>query len=255
MRPSKVRPSLPALVKTMDLVVARENTEGFYADRNMFKGSGEFMPTEDVALAVRKITRRGCRRIAEAAFKLAVKRRKHVTAVHKGNVLHLSEGLFEEQVRRAAAAHPDVSVDDMHVDAAVAHVVRSPERFDVIVTTNMFGDIVSNLAAELSGSMGLAGSLNHGDAHAMAQAAHGSAPELEGKDAGNPAGLMLSAAMLLEWLGERHGRSDLVAASAAFDRAIEDTLANPAQRTRDLGGTLGTAAFGRAVADKLRVRG
>ena len=251
MRPSRVRPALPSIARAMDLVVARENTEGFYADRNMFRGSGEFMPTEDVALAVCKITRRGCRRIAEAAFKLASRRRKKVTAVHKANVLHLSEGLFEEEVRRAASAYPDIAVDDMHVDAACAHVVRSPERFDVIVTTNMFGDIISNIAAELSGSMGLAASLNHGDEHAMAQAAHGSAPELAGKDQGNPAGLMLSTAMLLDWMGERHGRRDLVAAGECFAQAIEDVLADPSVRTPDLGGTSGTAAVGEAIAASL----
>jgi len=254
MRPSKVRASLPAIARAMDLVVARENTEGFYADRNMFRGSGEFMPTEDVALAVRKITRRGCRRIAEAAFKLAARRRKHVTAVHKANVLHMSEGLFEEEVRRAAAAYPGVALDDMHVDAACAHIVRSPEQFDVIVTTNMFGDIISNIAAELSGSMGLAASLNHGDHHAMAQAAHGSAPELAGKDQGNPAGLMLSTAMLLDWMGERHGRRDLIAAGVSFAQAVEDALADPSVRTPDIGGSSGTAAFGHAVVKRLQSR-
>ncbi len=250
-RPSKVRPGIPAIAKQMDLVVVRENTEGFYADRNMFRGSGEFMPTEDVALAVRKITRQGCHRIAEAAFDLATRRRKHVTAVHKGNVLHLSEGLFEEEVRKVAARYPAVTVDDMHIDAACSHLVRTPEHFDVIVTTNMFGDIMSNIAAEMSGSMGLASSLNRGDKHAVAQSAHGSAPDIAGKGIANPAALMMSVAMLLEWLGERHQRRELVAAGQQMAEAVETALVTPSEQTVDLGGTLGTAAFGKAVAARL----
>jgi 3-isopropylmalate dehydrogenase len=251
-RPSRVRPGIPAMAKAMDLVVMRENTEGFYADRNMYKGGGEFMPTEDVALAIRKITRQGCRRIAEAGFELAARRRQHVTAVHKANVLHLSEGLFEEEVQRVAARYPNVAVDDMHIDAACSHLIRTPEHFDVIVTTNMFGDIMSNIAAEMSGSMGLASSLNRGDAHAVAQSAHGSAPDIAGKDLANPAALMLSTAMLLEWLGERHQRRDLTAAGQQMASAVEAALVTPAEQTVDLGGKLGTAAFGRAVAARLQ---
>lgn len=249
-RPSKVRPGIPAVAARMDLVVMRENTEGFYADRSMFAGNGEFMPTPDLALAVRKITRAGCRRIIAAAFDVAAERRRRVTAVHKSNVLRVSDGLFMEEFERAAQARPGFAVDDHHIDAACAQLIRTPEAFDVIVTTNMYGDILSNVASELAGSLGLAASLNYGDAHAVAQAAHGSAPDIEGKGIGNPTGLMLSAAMLLGWLGRRHGRGDLASAGRRLDEAVEATLASGA-RTPDLGGTLSTEAFARAVEARL----
>ena len=161
-RPSRVRIGVPAMAGAMDLVIVRENTEGFYADRNMFAGSGEFMPTEDVALAVRKITAHGSQRIARSAFELASTRRKRVVAVHKGNVLKLSEGLFLDQVRAVAAEYPDVELDEILIDAMAAHLVRRPGDFDVIVTTNMYGDILSDQAAELSGGLGLGGSINAG---------------------------------------------------------------------------------------------
>ncbi|MBT7944244.1 MAG: isocitrate/isopropylmalate dehydrogenase family protein, partial [Alphaproteobacteria bacterium] len=176
-RPSRARPGVPALTPDMDLVMARENTEGFYADRNMFSGSGEFMPTEDVALAVRKITRAGSRRIAEAAFDLAERRRKKVTVVTKANVLKVSEGLFLGEVRDVAKAHPNVELTEVLIDAMAALLVRTPAAFDVIVTTNMYGDILSDEAAELSGGLGLGASVNAGAHHGVAQAAHGSAPD------------------------------------------------------------------------------
>ena len=170
----------------VDLVIARENTEGFYADRNMFVGSGEFMPTPDVALSVRKITREGCTRIAEAAFALAMRRRKKVTAVHKANVFRVSEGFFLDCVRAVAANYPSVALEEIIVDAMAAYLVRDASRFDVVVTTNMFGDILSDQASEIAGSLGLAPSINHGAEHGVAQAQHGSAPDIAGQDRANP---------------------------------------------------------------------
>lgn len=246
-RPSRAIAGLPAVAPKMDLVVVRENTEGFYADRNMFAGIGEFMPTADVALSVRKITRGASRRIAETAFRLAAKRRGRVTALHKGNVLKMTDGVYLEEVEAAARAHPSVALDELHIDAAVAELVRRPDRFDVVLTTNMYGDIVSNLTAELAGGLGMASALNAGDRHAAAQAAHGSAPDIAGKDVANPVGLMLSTAMLLDWLAERHGRAELRAAGAAWSAAIMGVLATKATRTADLGGALGTRAFAQAV--------
>ena len=154
-RPSRSRKGVPSAAAGMDLVMARENTEGFYADRNMFQGSGEFMPTEDVALAVRKITREGSRRIARVAFDLAQGRRGKVTMVHKANVLKVSDGLFRDTVREVAKSHPEVELDEVLIDAMAALLVRTPEAFDVVLTTNMFGDILSDEAAELSGGLGL----------------------------------------------------------------------------------------------------
>ncbi len=159
-RPARARPFLNAAARRMDLVIMREATEGFYPDRNMFAGSGEFMPTPDVALSVRKITAHACERIARAAFELAMKRGRHVTAVHKANSFILTDGLFLAQVRTVAAGFPDVKLDEFIVDAMAAHLVRDPSRFDVIVATNLYADILSDLASELAGSLGLAGSIN-----------------------------------------------------------------------------------------------
>jgi 3-isopropylmalate dehydrogenase len=252
-RPSRCYEGLPHWGRTpMDLVIVRENTEGFYADRNMHQGLGEFMPTPDLALSVRKISAHASRRIAQAAFRLARTRRRKVTAVHKANVLKVTEGLFLRETRSVAEEYPDVAYDEQLVDSMAALLVRDAARFDVVVTTNMYGDILSDEAAELSGSLGLAASVNAGDAHCMAQAQHGSAPDIAGKDLANPCSLLLSTAMLLGWLGERHGKPRCLEAQAALDRAIVGLIGQASRRTRDLGGTLGTRAFGAAILEKIR---
>ena len=248
-RPARTRPGLSKTDAEMDLVIMRENTEGFYADRNMFAGSGEFMPTADVALAVRKITAFACKRIARRSFELARRRRKRVTAIHKANNLILTDGLFLREVRKVAADYPDVVLEEVIVDAMAALLVRHPEAFDVIVTTNLYGDILSDLASELSGSLGLAGSLNAGDDAAAAQAQHGSAPDIAGKDQANPTSLILSTAMLLNWLGERLGRDDLADAGRAIDGAVDTALSQPDKRTADLGGPMGTREFAEYIAE------
>ena len=248
-RPARSRGGFPPRCGApVDLVIARENTEGFYADRSMFLGSGEFMPTADLALAVRKITRAGSTRIAEAAFALAERRRRKVTAVHKANVLRVSDGLFLDCVRAVAAGFPAVAYEERIMDAMAALLVRDASAFDVVVTTNMFGDILSDLASEISGSLGLASSLNAGAAHALAQAQHGSAPDIAGQDRANPASLIGSAAMLLQWLGERRSEDRFALAAATIEDALDRAVASPQWRTRDLGGPLGTKAFGERVA-------
>jgi isocitrate/isopropylmalate dehydrogenase len=248
-RPARTRGGFPPRCGVpLDLVIVRENTEGFYADRSMFLGPGEFMPTPNMALAIRKITRAGSTRIAEAAFALAMRRGRKVTAVHKANVLRVSEGLFLDCTRSVAARFPAVSYDEKIIDAMTALLVRDASAFDVIVTTNMFGDILSDLASEIAGSLGLAASLNAGTDHAVAQAQHGSAPDLAGKDIANPASLIGSAAMLLAWLGERRHDEALSRAAAAIEAALESAIATSAFRTADLGGSLGTRAFGERIA-------
>jgi isocitrate/isopropylmalate dehydrogenase len=231
-----------------DLVIVRENTEGFYADRSMFMGPGEYMPTPDVALATRKVTRHASLRIAEQAFALAVQRHRKVTAVHKSNVMRISDGLFLECVRSVAARYPNVEYEEQLVDAMAALLVRDASKFDVIVATNMFGDILSDEAAELSGGLGLAASLNAGTERAVAQAQHGSAPSIAGQDRANPCSLIVSAAMLLAWLGERREHSALLDAARRIEQAVEDAIADPAMRTADLGGVLGTKEFAQIVA-------
>jgi 3-isopropylmalate dehydrogenase len=237
--------------KPIDLVIFRENTEGFYADRNMAVGNAEFRPTDDLTLSTRKITRRACARIARAAFEEATRRRGHVTAVHKANVLKLGDGMFLEEVRKVASDYPGVKLDEVIVDAMAALLVRDPSRFDVVVTTNMYGDILSDEAGEIAGSLGLAPSLNAGDEMAIAQAVHGSAPDIAGKGIANPTALILSVAMLFDWLAARGGAPALAEAARAIDAAIDATLTDPARRTPDLGGTLSTQAFGEAVAAQI----
>jgi isocitrate/isopropylmalate dehydrogenase len=242
-RPNRSREGLSILRKPMDLIIVRENTEGFYSDRNMFAGTGEFMPDEDMALSVRKITAKACARVARVGFELARGRRKKLTAVHKANVLKLTDGLFLREVRKVALDFPDVQLEELIVDADAAHLIRRPDAFDVIVTTNMFGDILSDEAAELSGSLGLGGSINRGDTLCVAQAQHGSAPDIAGQDRANPTSLILSAAMLLDWMAQAHDAPQLAHAGARIATAIETVLADPASRTADLGGSLGTVAF------------
>jgi 3-isopropylmalate dehydrogenase len=243
-RPAKSYPGLPPRCgEPVDLVVVRENTEGFYADRNMFAGIGEFMPTEDVALAVRKITRKASLRIAETAFVLARQRRKKVTVIHKANVLRMSDGLFLACTREVAKRYPEVAYEEQIIDAMAALLVRQADTYDVIVTTNMYGDILSDQATEIAGSLGMAASLNAGDEFGLAQAQHGSAPTIAGKDLANPSSLIGSAAMLLRWIGERRGDAALAAGADAIDRALEEAVAKPETRTADLGGKLGTRAF------------
>jgi 3-isopropylmalate dehydrogenase len=226
----------------MDLVIVRENTEGFYTDRNMAWGVGEVLATPDVALTLGKITRHASERIARTAFTLARQRRGRVAMVHKANVIRKAYGLFLEACRDVAKQFPEVAVEDYHIDAMTAHLVRRGGDFDVILTTNMFGDILSDLTGELAGSLGMAPSINAGTGRAMAQASHGSAPDIAGKGIANPVGLILSSAMLLSWLAEE--RKDLAAGEAgrAIERAVAETL-KKGPRTRDLGGTANTSEF------------
>jgi 3-isopropylmalate dehydrogenase len=249
-RPCRTYPGLAQKLGGFDLVIARENTEGFYADRNMVEGNAEMLVTEDVVVSLRRVTRKACRRIARTAFELARQRRKHVTAVHKANVLKLGDGMFLEECRACQMDFPEIVLDDLIVDAATAHIVRNAARFDVIVTTNMFGDIISDMTAEASGSIGLGGSLNLSEDYAMAQASHGSAPDIAGQDFANPFSLILSAAQLLAWHGTRAKAQAYRDGAAAIQRAIEHAIAAK-EITRDIGGNLGTIHAGAALAERI----
>jgi isocitrate/isopropylmalate dehydrogenase len=250
-RPARSRPGVPKALPGLDCVIVRENTEGFYADRNMHLGPGEFMPTPDVALSVRLITAEASRRIAEVAFGIAERRRRHVTMVGKRHVLQVTDGLFMREVRAVAERHPGVTLREVDIDAMAAELYTRPSAFDVILTTNMFGDILSNEANALAGGLGLASALNLGARHAAANAGHGSAPDIAGMGIANPSGLMLSAAMLLRHLGATRSDQALTAAAEAMDRAVDAALARAASRTRDLGGEAGTEAFTACVCDAI----
>lgn len=251
-RPARTRPFLQSNMregKSMDLVIMREATEGFYPDRNMFRGWGEVMPSPDMALSTRKITRHCSERIARRAFELAMTRKKRVTAIHKANSFHMTDGLFLEAVRHVAKEYPEVRLDDLLVDASTAHLVKEPERFDVLVATNFYGDILSDLCSELSGSLGLAGSIMASDTLCCAQAQHGSAPTIAGQDKANPTSMILSVSMMVAWLGDKRNDPALIQAAKAIEVAVDRVLENPQTRTADIGGSIGCKAFATEVAN------
>lgn len=251
-RPARSRPPLPRAVAGLDCLIVRENTEGFYADRSLFQGPGEFMPTPDCALSFRKITVHASRRIAKVAFEAARHRRGRITVVGKRHILPVTDGLFFNEVKNEAVLHPNVTWREMDIDAMAADLYTRPGEHDVILTTNMFGDMLSNEALALSGSLGLAGSLNMGECHAAANAGHGSAPDIAGRGIANPTGLMLSAAMLLRWLGERHQLREFVHAAASIEAAADAAMLDPGSRTADLGGSAKTQVFTKAVVRAMR---
>ncbi len=255
-RPARSRSFLPNKATGMDLVIMREATEGFYPDRNMFKGVGEMMPDPDMALSVRKITRHGSMRICREAFKLAMQRKKKVAAIHKANSFLMTDGLFLECFREVAKDYPEVETEELIVDAFAALLVRQPQNYDVVVATNFYGDILSDLASELSGSLGLAGSINANAETGLccAQAQHGSAPDIAGKNVANPTSLILSAAMMLSWLGEQRGEPKLLEAGRAISDSVDAVIDDPAKRTRDIGGSVNTDAFGQLVAEHLSAK-
>lgn len=248
-RPAKSYPGLPALHKDVDLIIARENNEGFPPDRNTFMGNGEFRPTPDMTISIRLITREGSAKIARAAFELARTRpRRKVTSVHKNTVFKLGCGMFAEECRRVAQDYPDIAFDEVMVDTMGMKLVMRPQEFDVIVTTNTFGDILSDVAAGLVGGLGLAPALSAGPERAMAQATHGSAPDIAGRNIANPYAMIMSGQMLLQWLGHRHGEPKALHAAALMERAVQSVITAGKALTPDLGGKYGTTAMGDAIA-------
>ncbi|BBX32855.1 isocitrate dehydrogenase [Mycolicibacterium mageritense DSM 44476 = CIP 104973] len=251
LRPSRARAGIPLSRNGLDVLVVRENTEGFYADRSLFEGYGEFRPTPDTALSLRLITEKASRRIAKVAFEHARARRGHVTVIGKRHVMQVTDGLFVATVEEVAADYPDVELREMDIDAMAADLYLRPERFDVLLTTNMFGDILSNEASALAGGLGLAGALNVGDHHAAANAGHGSAPDIAGQGIANPTGLIVSAALLLDWWGTRMNQPAYLNASKAIESAVDHTLTVSGVRTRDLGGSASTMGFATTVGEAL----
>jgi 3-isopropylmalate dehydrogenase len=249
-RPARAFEGGTAIAPDTDLVIARENTEGFYADRNTYAGTGEFMPTADVAICHGVFTRPAVERIARTAFALARRRRNKVTIVHKANVLQLSSGLFKRVCLEVAADHPDVQVDDFHIDAMTVHLLRRAADFDVVVAENMFGDILSDMAGELAGSLGVAPSINASDDRCMAQASHGSAPDIAGRGLANPIAMMLSAGLLLDWLGTRHDDPQVAEAAGRLEAGVRAAVRGGVA-TRDLGGRASTGEFTDAVVRRI----
>lgn len=238
-RPVRTFPGVKSRYEGVDLVVVRENTEDLYAGI-------EHMIGDYAAESIKLITRAGSERIARYAFDYAVQNgRRRVTAVHKANIMKCTDGLFLEAVRSVAAEYPQIEFTDEIVDAACMHVVQQPENYDVLVLPNLYGDIMSDLCAGLAGGIGLAPSANIGDGCAIFEAVHGSAPRHAGKNDANPTALILSAVMMLRYLGED-------GAAAAIESAVLRLLEGGVSVTRDLGGELGTAGFADAVIAEMK---
>lgn len=243
--------SLPCLHQDVDMMFARENTEGFQPDRNMFAGSGEFAPSPDMTLSVRVITRKASNDIARSAFELAKGRRKKVTAVHKSSVFKMTDGMFAEECRKVAAEYPGIELEEVMVDTMALRLVMKPQQYDVVVTSNMYGDILNDEAAGLVGGLGMAPRINAGDRHIMAQATHGSAPDIAGKNIANPYAMIMSGQMMLEVLGQRLNHAAATKAAAFIERACQDVIEKKISLTPDLGGTSSTQAMGAAIVDRV----
>lgn len=225
----------------LDLLLVRENTEGLFSTRHHGHSA-----SADRVCDLMTITRRGTERIARAAFREARKRRGHVTLVDKANVMP-SMVFFRQVFDEVAKEFPDVRADHVYVDAASLFLIKDPRRFDVLLTENLFGDILSDLIAALVGGMGMAPSADIGDDCAVFQPSHGTAPDIAGKGIANPTAMILSAAMMLEWLGH----PGTVSAAQRLRRAVERVYANPAHRTADLGGRLTTKELTDKIIEEL----
>ena len=242
MRPAKTLPGVPSRFGNVDLITFRENTQGMYIGRERYIDDDK-----DRAETIAVVTREASERIIRSAFEYARKhRRRKVTLVHKANILKYTTGLFLQVGQEIADDYPDIAFNDMIVDNTAMQMVMRPEIFDIIVTTNLFGDILSDLASGLVGGLGVTGSANTGDEHAIFEAVHGSAPDIAGKGMANPTALLLSALMMLEHIGE-HDSAQMIR------KALYRTLPDKDVITADLGGDGSTKTFTDAVVNQLKV--
>jgi 3-isopropylmalate dehydrogenase len=248
-KPVKSYPNVKSLHKDVDIVFLREVTEGMQSSDTIVAGAAEFRPNDEITIASRIITRKGSNRVARAAFEIAkTRKRRKVTAVHKEPVYRLACGMFAEECRKVAAQYPDVEYDEALVDGFAMKLMMDPWRYDVVVTTNQFGDILTDQGAGLVGGLGLAPGLCIGERQAMSQATHGSAPDIAGRNIANPYAMIMSGAMLLDWLGRNRSDERALEAAARIDAAVDRIIAEATALTPDLGGTAGTTQMGDAIA-------
>ena len=249
-RPCKLYPGVRSPLANVkpgeiDLVILREQTEGLFASQ-----TGGIVLHDQVATDTLVMTRPGIERICEFAFQLAESRRRKVTCVDKANIFK-SYAFFRKVFDEVAARHPAIAKQHTYIDAQALFLVQKPQQFDVLVTENMFGDILSDLAAGLVGGMGMAPSGDIGDRHAVFQPAHGTAPDIAGKGIANPIAAILSVGMMLDWLGRRHRNSDLLDGAARIERAVAGVLAEGKTMPVDQGGSATTQAVGSAIAERV----
>ena len=249
LRPSKSYPSLKSIHTNVDIMFLRELTEGMLYSENVIGGSGEFRPNDDISVGMRVVTRKGANRVAREAFEFARTRpRKKVTAAHKEPVYRLVCGMFAEECRKVAKDYLDVPFEESMIDTISMKLVMAPQQYDVVVTTNQFGDILTDIGAGLVGGLGLAPGLCVGEKQAMAQATHGSAPDITGRNIANPYAMITSGEMLLGWLGRKHNEPKASQASQFIQAAIARVIEEGKHLTPDLGGTASTQQMGDAIA-------
>ena len=243
-RPAKSYPNTPALRDDVDLVIVRENTEDLY--------TGQEFELDGSAVAMRIITEKASKRIAKHAFQTAIQRngKKRVTCVHKSNVMRKTDGLFSKSCESVAKEFPDIKFDQMYVDACSMNLIRQPQEFDVIVTTNLFGDILSDESSQVVGGLGMAPAANIGDDFGLFEPVHGAAFDIAGKQIANPTSFILSIKMMLEWLGNKN--NDQNSSNAA--KILEDTVLNIVKSgvaTKDIGGIMSTKEFTNEITNRL----
>ena len=244
-RPIKAYPNIPVMRPDIDLVFVRENTEDVY--RGL-----EFTLSDGVTAALRLITRKASERIAVYAFELAKREGKtKVTSIHKANVMRVTDGLFAQTCRDVSRRYPEISLEELYVDAASMHLIKRPHEFQVIVTTNLFGDILSDEAAQLVGGLGMAPGANMGDSYGLFEPIHGSAPKHAGKQTANPMSMILAAKMMLRWLGNQKNDRNCLQASDAIEEAVVSALSERIM-TPDLGGDRKTRDVGLWIAERVR---
>lgn len=249
LRPARSHPTIRSVHKDVDIAFFRELTEGMLYSETVVAGAGEFRPNDEITIASRVITRKGSNRVAREAFEFARTRpRKKVTAAHKEPVYRLACGMFAEECRKVATEFPDVAFEEAMIDTISMKLVMAPQQYDVVVTTNQFGDILTDIGAGLVGGLGLAPGLCVGERQAMAQATHGSAPDIAGRGLANPYAMIMSGQMLMAWLGRKHNEPKAVAAAALIQKAVDQVIAEGKTLTKDLGGTASTQQMGEAVA-------
>ncbi len=243
-RPSKSYPHMPALRDDIDMVIVRENTEDLYTGKEFSLG--------DSAVALRIISEGASKRIAKYAFETARQRNsmKKVTCVHKSNVMRVTDGLFAKACIDVSKDYPDIKFEEMYVDACAMNLIRQPEKFDVVVTTNLFGDILSDESSQVVGGLGMAPAANLGDNFALFEPVHGAAFDIAGQNIANPSSFLLSIKMMLDWLGTKHNDQKCFEMATKLESTIFN-LVKSGIKTKDIGGDKTTTEFTKQITDNL----
>lgn len=243
-RPAKSYPHMPALRDDIDMVIVRENTEDLYTGKEFDLG--------DSSVALRIISEKASKRIAKYAFETAVQRdsMKKVTCVHKSNVMRITDGMFAKACTEVSKDYPSISFEEMYVDACAMNLIRQPEKFDVVVTTNLFGDILSDESSQVVGGLGMAPAANIGDKFALFEPVHGAAFDIAGKNIANPSSFLLSMKMMFDWLGKKHNDTRCIKVGQKLESTIFD-LVKTGVKTKDIGGNASTLEFTKHITDNL----